>query len=67
MNCFITKTIDLGSMQLRFNGSLWLARDKWYSTQYLGSGKTQQEAIDNMAKTVKEYNLKTRDTPYFEN
>ena len=49
----------------RFNGVLYLVRNKWYSTQYLGSGKSLQDAIDDMEETIKKHNLKSREKQYY--
>ena len=47
-----------GSIETNFNGILWMARDTYYGSQYLGSGNTEKEAMEDMEKTKKEHNLK---------
>jgi len=41
----------------KYNGALWLARDLSISSQYLGSGKTEKQAIEDMEKTIKKHSL----------
>lgn len=46
-------------LQTHFNGALYLVKDLFYSDQYLGSGRSQKEAFEDMEKTIKKYGLKT--------
>ena len=39
-------------IETHFNGVLWLARDLSFSNQYLGSGKTESQAIQEMQNTI---------------
>ena len=47
-----------------FNGIIYLAKNIWFSSQYIGSGKTIEKAIDNMNKTINKFKFKTRDKKY---
>jgi hypothetical protein len=49
---------EYGTVETLFNGVLWLARDKYITSQYLGAGKTEKEALEDMEKTIKQLNLK---------
>lgn len=40
------------SIEVVFNGILYLARDVKYSTMYLGSGKTSGDALADIHKTL---------------
>lgn len=49
------------SIEVNFNGLIYLARDRHYSAQYLSSGKSEKEALEDLEKTVKEKRLKYRE------
>lgn len=40
------------NIETKYNGAVWLARDVNISSQYLGDGKTEQEAIKSMEETI---------------
>lgn len=63
---YAEKENKYGAIFTWFNGAIWLARNKFYSMQYLGSGKTEQESISDMEKTITERHLKARLDPYFD-
>ena len=52
------------SVVIDFNGVLYLAKNRWFSTQYLGSGKTPKEAELDMEKTINKLGLKPRGYMY---
>ncbi len=55
------ETVKYGdSIEVDFNGILFLAKDRHYSAQYLGSGKTEVKALDDMYKTIIEKKFKFR-------
>lgn len=47
-----------GKIHTVFNGQLWLARNKNFSMQFIGSGKTEKEALENMEETIQKYFVK---------
>jgi hypothetical protein len=58
-------TDKIDSIQTKFNGALWLARDLHYSNQFLGSGKTEKEALNDMKQTIKEHKIKYHEELYY--
>jgi hypothetical protein len=53
------------NIETLYNGEIYLARDRFYSCQYLGSGKTAKEAVMNMETTIRIFHLKPRAVTYF--
>ena len=51
--------------QVIFNGNLYLARHRNISAQYLGTGLTYLEAIENMDNTIDKYKLSLKEKCYF--
>jgi hypothetical protein len=61
----MTKICQYGdSILIFFNGSLFLAKDKHYSQQFLGSGKTENEALENMKATIEKHKFQYREVLY---
>lgn len=52
------------SIETVFNGFLFLARNRHYSSQYLGSGKTEIKALKDMEETISKHNLRYREELY---
>jgi hypothetical protein len=52
------------SISIFFNGSLFLAKDKHYSQQFLGRGKTENEALENMKATIKKHQFQYSEVLY---
>lgn len=64
-NCSTKNVVNIGdSIEIKYNGILWLARDRHYSSQYLGSGRTWQQALNDMQNNIKESNFKYREELY---
>ena len=51
---------DDGINKIVFNGIIYLAKNRHFSKQFLGSGQTASEAYENMTKTINKIYFKNK-------
>ncbi len=52
---------SIKNIQIFLSGKVYSAKDLDYSEQYLGTGETPQEALDNMKDNIIKHSLKKKE------